>query len=120
MVAALPANALRGRRKTLLLRCFVRGFCFYDGKALLPQMRRGDSLQLIREPQNKFDSNAIALHYANRKIGFIPRESNDVISKLMDSRLLRIEGEIVRVQPKADSWEQVQVAVYLIADASGT
>ena len=114
--AALPTNIFRREQRTYLLHCFVRGFYYYEGDELLPRMRQGDALQLVREPQNAFDSNAIALHYQNHKIGFIPRESNDVISKLMDDGALQVKAEITRVQPDAGSWEQVQIAVYLVKD----
>jgi len=114
--AALPANIFRRQQKVYLLRCYVRGFCFYEGGELLLRMRKGDALQLVREPQNTFDSNAIALYYQNRKIGFIPRESNDVISKLMDDGTLHIKAEITRVRPDAGSWERVQTAIYLVKD----
>ena len=114
--AVLPAKIFSHQQKIYLLHCYVRGFRFYEGDELLPRMRRGDVLQLVREPQNTFDSNAIALHYQNHKIGFIPRESNDVMSKLMDDGTLQIEAEITHVQPDADLWEQVQIAVYLVKD----
>jgi len=114
--AVIPANIFRRERKVYLLRCFVRGFRFYDGEKLLPRMRQGEALHLMREPQNEFDSNAIALHYDNSKIGFVPRESNDVISKLMDDGTLQIKAEIICVQRDADPWERLQIAVYLVKD----
>lgn len=114
--AVLPTNVFTHQQKIYLLRCYVRGFRFYAGGELLPQMRIGDTLQLAREPQNEFDSDAIALHYQNHKIGFIPRESNDVISRLMDDGTLQIKAEIIRLQLDADPWERVEIAVYLVKE----
>lgn len=118
--AVMPVNIFQHRQKIYLLRCFVRGFCYYDGDELLPRMRQGDALQLVREPHNAFDPDAIALYYDDCKIGFIPRESNGVISKLMDSETLQIKAEITRVQLNAATWEQVLAAVYFVKNITDT
>ena len=114
IAATLPTDAFAYSQKFNLLQCFVRGFRFYEGDELLEEMREGDELQLVREPHNTYDHNAIALHYAHHKIGFIPRESNDVLSKLIDCQAVTIKAEIIRVEPDADPWERVQIAVYLV------
>ncbi len=47
----------------------------------------GDLLRLVREPQNPFDSFAVALFDAkNRKLGYIPRKENKVVAKLLDAQ----------------------------------
>lgn len=37
-----------------------------------------------REPDNKYDSRAIALYFEGEKIGFIPREDNVILSGFLD------------------------------------
>ena len=48
------------------------------------RLRKGDALQLRREPDNRHDRNAIAIYYAGLKIGFIPKLVNPRIAPLMD------------------------------------
>lgn len=47
----------------------------------------GDLLRLVREPQNPFDSFAVALFDAkNRKLGYLPRKENKVVAQLLDAQ----------------------------------
>jgi hypothetical protein len=100
--------------KTCLLQFHVRGFQYYHGTELLPLMNAGELLKLVREPKNKFDEYAIALHYRDKKIGFVPAEKNEVLSRLMDSGSVRLRAEIIEVDEAADHWEALYAAVYLV------
>lgn len=42
---------------------------------------------LIREPDNKFDKNAVAVWCGERKIGYLPAKQNSVIAMAMDAEL---------------------------------
>ena len=100
--------------KTCLLRFHVRGFQYYHGTELLSLMNAGDSLKLVREPKNRFDENAIALHYRDKKIGFVPAEKNEVLSKLMDSGSVSLKAEIIEVNEEAGPWEALYAGIYLV------
>jgi hypothetical protein len=102
--------------KFYLLQSFVRGFKYYAGPALLPQMNEGDMLQLVREPQNEYDEFAIALHYNQQKIGFVPAESNDVLSKLLDIGVIELTAEITHLNKEASAWENVVIAIYVLKE----
>jgi hypothetical protein len=101
-------------RKFYLLQCFVRGFQYYEGPSWISQMREGELLELVREPDNEYDPAAIALHWHNRKIGFIPAEENEMLSKLLDIGLPALIAEISFLEPQAASWEKVFISVYLL------
>lgn len=103
--------AVKAAQKQTLLQCFVAGFSYYHGPQLLGKMEIGDTIKLVREPTNKFDNKAIALYFKNNKIGFIPRTDNQVLSNIMDANTLKLQAEISYVNPKKDSWEQVEITV---------
>jgi hypothetical protein len=71
---------------------------------------------MVREPDNKYDPCAIALHFNNQKIGFIPMESNEVLSVLLDTNLLDLQAEITHIKPNASDWERIYVAVYAMTE----
>ncbi|MDO4778743.1 MAG: HIRAN domain-containing protein [Tissierellia bacterium] len=62
---------------------YVRGFRYYDGLEVINQMKIGDSLELVHENDNPYDSHAVAIYYDNHKIGYIPREENEIISRFI-------------------------------------
>lgn len=72
---------------TLLLITNVAGIQYYDGLRLITNgsLRFGDRLVLRREPNNPYDEKAIEVYTpSGRKVGYIPRDVNEVPSRLMD------------------------------------
>jgi hypothetical protein len=115
-VGVIPAALLKQYKKLYLLQCFVRGFRFYKGPSLLQEMKEGALLELVREPDNEHDDCAIALHFNNEKIGYIPAEDNATLSRLMDAGVVELLAEITHLQSEAATWENVHVAIYVLKE----
>jgi hypothetical protein len=47
-------------------------------------MRVGDRLELVREPDNPHDSNAVRVHWRDRMLGYVPRSENAALAWAMD------------------------------------
>ncbi len=65
---------------------FIAGLPYIRGiKKIAEALSEGDELKLVREPKNQFDDRAILIRNANnKKMGYVPRRDNEVISRLMD------------------------------------
>ncbi|MBP6335367.1 MAG: HIRAN domain-containing protein [Bacteroidia bacterium] len=109
----IPVNLLKDKKRTWLLKFGVRGFQYYEGPALINGLRPREQLSLVREPENKFDKYAIAIHYGGRKIGFVPAERNEVLSRLMDSGTVDLGAEILSINNDSNSWEGVSACIFL-------
>lgn len=118
--SVLPKSIYREYQKIYLLQSFVRGFRYYEGPGMLTQMKVGQLIELVREPDNPYDSCAIALYCNNHKIGYIPSEDNPVLSRLLDARLLDILAEITHLEPNAQTWENVCIAIYVLKESSSS
>ena len=72
-----------GATKPRTYMCSVTGFN-YEGRAdyILRHIQAGSSLQLIREPSNRYDRQAVAVYHNNHKIGYIPRRKGWVSASL--------------------------------------
>jgi len=77
----------------------VAGVKFHCDVALLRTMKPGHLVQLIREPENKFDPHAIALSYDGKEIGYIPAKLSIHFSPLLDSGQ-QFTGAIRKVSPE--------------------
>jgi hypothetical protein len=103
-------------QKFYLLQSFIRGFQYCDGPSLINQMKEGDMLELVREPNNDYDPCAIALHWNNHKLGFVPAEDNEMLSKLLDIGIPEFIAEITFLQKEAAAWENVRIAISVLKE----
>jgi hypothetical protein len=113
-MAVLPSVDFKQYQKIYLHQSFVRGFQYYMGQELIDNMKQGEILELVREPENKYDESAIALYYQGHKIGYIPAESNETLSKIIDANLLELHCQITAINTKAMAWENIFIALYAL------
>jgi len=112
----LPNNLVTSFTKFYLLQFFVAGFRFYKGMELLAYMQEGDLLELVREPNNEHDNWAVALYWNNEKIGYVPRDENALLSRLLDAKALDIIAEITHLNKEVKPWESMHTAVYFLKE----
>jgi hypothetical protein len=72
-------------RETLVLECMVAGTSFRKLEKVRDELIETVRLEMKREGDNEFDHFAIGLWYYHTKVGYIPREENEVIARLMDA-----------------------------------
>lgn len=77
----------------------LAGYQYYDGKALWHEMKPGDTLALVREPDNPHDANAIRLEWQGRKLGYVPRRENSDLARQMD-RGTAVEARITALKTR--------------------
>lgn len=88
----------------------LAGFQFHAGKKIWPQMRVGDRLMLIREPNNEHDRLAIRVEWQQQKIGYVPRRENSDIARLMDHGV-PVFARISRLAQSRDPWARVRFEI---------
>lgn len=91
----------------------IAGFTYHDGPEAFEQLKIGTTLQLKIDPDNKFDARAVAIYFNEFKLGFIPRNENRIIFKLLKVKFTGLETRIQRIDPCAHPENQVGVIVHL-------
>lgn len=75
-------------RRVPLLKTYVAGAERRVMREVESALKPGAELQLMREPENDYDSRAIAVLIEDgRKLGYIPRVENQAVANLMDAGL---------------------------------
>ena len=66
---------------------YVAGVTHVRGiKKLAKALKKHEEILLVREPENEFDDLAILVKNKDgKKLGYIPRQKNEVIARLMDA-----------------------------------
>ena len=72
-------------REILVLECLAAGTSFRKLDKVQDDLKETVQLEMKREGKNEFDEFAIALWFQNTKVGYIPREKNEVPARLMDA-----------------------------------
>ena len=97
----------------LLFDSYVAGTTHIKDETVFDEIKVGDKLILQREPENRFDENAIlVLDDKKRKLGYIPEKDNIVFARLMDAGKYLI-AKINRIEPKG-SFRQINISIYLV------
>lgn len=101
-------------KREYLDRFTIAGFSYYDGCVAFKKIKVGTKLQFVLEPKNHYDENAVAVYYKKYKLGYIPRDRNQTISKLLKCGVNVFEVRVQRISSAAHTEEQIEVILYVI------
>lgn len=90
----------------------LAGSQYYRLNELQRNIQVGDPLELVREPENPHDRNAIAIRWRGQALGYLPRKENRAVAKAID------DGEIVRATVEAiaadpNPWKRLRISVFI-------
>lgn len=88
----------------------LAGFQYYGGKILWDEMHEGDTLTLIREPDNPHDRFAVRIEWRGQKLGYLPRAENQAVAEEMD-RGTAIGARIGKLVKDPNPWKRLRVDV---------
>ena len=114
MGSKLPNSLQPFSREIFLLDIIVAGtsYCKKIDK-VYPKLEKGLVLRMQRHPKNKHDEHAIGIYFEKIRIGWVPRELNLIISRLMDAGkafFCRVEG----VELVNDIWVKIDAKIYMV------
>lgn len=90
----------------------LAGSQFHGLQQLRAQMQVGDTLDLIREPHNRHDGNAIRVEWRNHKLGYVPRAENRAVAAALDAGE-RLSARISRLREEADPWKRLEFEILI-------
>lgn len=63
---------------------YIRGTEYTKHELLVEDLKVGDGIELIREPDNMYDQFAIGVFRANKRLGYIASYENRILANLLD------------------------------------
>lgn len=92
---------------------YIAGTTHIEGiEELEPHLNVDDRLEFFREPDNRYDKQAIVIKTIDGvKIGYVPKQDNVIFARLMDAGKL-LFGKITSKEKKG-SWVKIYIKVFL-------
>jgi hypothetical protein len=106
------ASAAYGEASIIVQQSPLAGFQFYQGKTLWDELKPGDTLTLVREPDNVYDANAVRVEWNGQRLGYIPRRENADVARQMD-RGAPVKARIVKLTQARNPWQRILFEVYV-------
>lgn len=91
----------------------LAGFQYHAGAVVWEQLKVGDTLGLVREPNNPHDSKAVRVEWSGQQLGYLPRAENAAVAAEMD-RGGRVEARIAKLRSHPNPWQRVLIDVHLV------
>lgn len=91
----------------------LAGFQYHAGAIVWDEMKVGDALSLVREPDNPHDPNAVRIDWRGQQLGYLPRRENSAVAAEMD-RGGRVEARIAKLRKHPNPWLRVLIDVHLV------
>ena len=100
-------------KEIFLMECHIAGTSYRENiKEIEKELQEKDLLVFKRETDNQHDKLAIVIFDTKgQKLGYVPRDRNEVIARLMDAGKL-IFGKLEGKQWK-DDWLKADIRVYM-------
>jgi len=87
-------------KEIFLIETHVAGTSHVPIREIEPTLAEGAALILRREPDNEHDPLAIViLSEQGRKVGYVPRDRNEILARLMDA------GKLILARLEAKKWK---------------
>lgn len=112
VVAWAQAHVKGPALSQILAQAQIAGTGYTDAEVFFAQMRPGDALALVREPDNPHDANAIRIEWEGRKLGYVPKDVNADLAQRLD----RGEPAQARLTAKGDGathWVELEFCATL-------
>ena len=95
-----------------LLDTYIAGLAYTNDPDCLADIVADDELPLRREPDNRFDENAIAIYRGESRIGYVTEKDNKVFTRLMDAgKFIKAK---VRYNDDQGYMRKIGIALYLV------
>ncbi len=112
LLLAIPCIVHSQSVKLLVQSSPLAGYRYHEAAGLWHLLRTGDSLELVREPDNSYDPRAIRVHWRGRMLGYVPRRENDAMAWAMD-RGETLHARISRLEQRRSAARRLEFEVYV-------
>lgn len=119
--------------KKLFMECSIAGISFHDIDDIWKELQVGTKLALVRQKNNAYDKNAVAVALAGDYdgnpedfdfdfiLGYIPRKDNEALAAMLDAGWEEMfETEICELREHVPYSDRIHISIYIKNKENGT
>ena len=124
----VPDNVYKKKKRMLYMECKIAGTTFHDLTDVWDELYEGADLALVRQKDNKYDKNAVAVALAGdydgdpddfdfeHILGYVPRTDNELLARMLDSGWSEaFECELSRVNGTEPDKGSLYMNIYVVS-----
>jgi len=112
LAAHAQAPAVQPSVRLLVQSSPLAGFRYGEAARLWALLNPGDALELVREPDNPHDANAVRVDWRGLKLGYVPRSENGALAWAMD-RGESLRARVSRLAEHRNPRRRIEFEVYV-------
>ena len=112
LLLPLQLLAEESRVQLLVQSSPLAGLRYGAGAELWPHLREGDALELVPEPDNAHDPNAVRVEWRGRKLGYVPRRDNAALAWGL-ARGAALRARVSRLVEHPNRARRIEFEVYI-------
>jgi hypothetical protein len=90
----------------------LAGYRYGEAAEVWPLLREGDALELVAEPDNAHDANAVRVEWRGRKLGYVPRRQNAALAWGLE-RGTPLRARVSRLVEHPNPARRIEFEVYI-------
>lgn len=95
----------------------LAGFRHYEAPAVWRELRAGEPLKLVREPDNPYDRSAVRVEWRGHKLGYLPQRDNGAVARQLD-RGEALQASVARLTENRNRSVRLEIEVVVSLDGS--
>ena len=96
---------------TYFLHCYIAGLQYYEVLEVWKDLEIGQRLELIPEPDNRYDKHAVIVAFGDKKLGYLPRSENRAVSKILLDGYDAYEARIQSLYNQNPMFERIEICL---------
>jgi HIRAN domain len=90
----------------------LAGYRYGEAAEVWPEMQVGDALDLVPEPGNPHDPNAVRVEWRGRKLGYVPQRQNAALAWGLE-RGTALRARVSRLADHPNPARRIEFEVYI-------
>ncbi len=107
----MPSNSFINVQSIKIYDNYVKGMKHYNFNEISHLIKEGDELQLLRAPENTYDSFAIRVLFKEQKLGYIAAFENVVLANMMDKGV-KLNAFVSHIDLSRNIYESLAIEVH--------